>query len=141
VATRLRWPSLGFKPTHVTYIFSLLIATLELGNLRFTEDVSREDTAHAANLMELEHAATLLGVALDELAQALTTKTSHVRRELCTNLLNPERSVVQRDQLVRDLYVILFAFVMETANHKLAPSPQETAPHVQITLLDQPGYQ
>jgi chitin synthase len=133
--------TLGFKSKHVTSIFSLLIAILELGNLQFTEGVSREDTAHVANLMELEHAATLLGVASDELAQALTTKTSYVRRELCTILLNPERSAVQRDQLVRDLYAILFAFVVETANHKLAPSPQDPAPPAQITLLDQPGYQ
>jgi hypothetical protein len=53
--------TLGFKSKHVTSIFSLSIAVLELGNSHFTEGASREDTAHVAYLMELEHAATLLG--------------------------------------------------------------------------------
>ena len=133
--------TLGFKSKHAASIFSLLIAILELGNLQFTEGVSREDTAHVANLMVLEHAVMLLGVTLDDLVQVLTTKTSYVRHELPTILLSPERSAIQRDQLVRDLYAILFAFVVETTNHELAPSPDDPAPHAQITLLDQPWYQ
>ncbi|GAW07447.1 glycosyltransferase family 2 protein [Lentinula edodes] len=35
----------------------------------------------------------------------------------------------------------MFAFVVETANHKVAPSPKSLPPHSQIVLLDQPGYQ
>ena len=138
---RVCMKTLGFKAKHVTSIFSLLIAILELSNLQFTEGVSREDTAHITNTEVLDHVAKLLGVASEDLAQALTAKTSYVRRELFTILLDPERSAAQRDQLSRDLYAILFAFVVETANHKIAPNPQDPPPHSQITLLDQPGYQ
>jgi chitin synthase len=42
----------------------------------------------------------------------------------------------QRDHLVRDLYAILFAFVVETANHKIAPNLKDPA-----LLFDQAGYQ
>ena len=43
--------------------------------------------------------------------------------------LNAEQSAAQRDQCVRDLYSILFAFIIETANH------------IDLSLLDQPGFQ
>ena len=138
---RVCMKTLGFKSKHVGSIFGLLIAILELGNLQFIDGVSREDTAHVSNTLVLDHAAKLLGVSSEDLSQALTTKTSYVRRELCTILLNPEQSALQRDQLVRDLYGILFAFVVETANHKLSPNPQDPPPYGQITILDQPGYQ
>ena len=133
--------TLGFKAKHVTSIFSTLVAILLLGNLEFVEGVSREDTAHVSNTVVLDQVARLLGVSSEDLAQALTIKTSYVRKELYTVLLNPEQSALQRDQLVRDLYAILFAFVVETANHKLAPSSSEAPPPTQIVLLDQPGYQ
>jgi len=43
----------------------------------------------------------------------------------------------------RDLYAILFLFIMETANHKICPpASQDTIPTaMQIVVLDQPGFQ
>ncbi|KAI5116392.1 hypothetical protein M0805_005329 [Coniferiporia weirii] len=132
---------LGFKAKHTTAIYNLLIAILLLGNLEFVEGVSREDTAHVANTLVLDQIARLLGVTSDDLEQALTIKTSYVRKELYTVLLSPEHSTSQRDQLVRDLYAIIFAFVVETANHKLAPSAANSPSSTQIVLLDQAGFQ
>ena len=51
----------------------------------------------------LDQAARLLGVQSEDLAQALTNRTSYVRKELYTVLLSPQQSALQRDQLVRDL--------------------------------------
>ncbi|KAH8118887.1 chitin synthase [Phellopilus nigrolimitatus] len=133
--------TLGFKAKHMTAIFNLLMAIIMLGNIQFTEGVSREDSAHVVNEAVLDHVARLLGVLPEELAQALTNKTSYVRKELYTVLLSPEQSAAQRDQLVRDLYAIIFAFVVETANHKLAPSAADPLPATQIVLLDQAGFQ
>ncbi|TDL30141.1 chitin synthase [Rickenella mellea] len=133
--------TLGFKSKHVASIFSLLVAILLLGNLQFVPGVSKEDTAHVQNTLVLGQVARFLGVAPEDLEQALTNKTNYVRKELYNVLLTPEQSAVQRDQLVRDLYAILFAFVVETANHKLAPSSQGTPAATQIILLDQPGFQ
>lgn len=133
--------TLGFKAKHVPSIFNTLVVILLLGNLEFVEGVSREDTAHVSNTLVLDHIARLLGVSSEDLEQALTIKTSYVRKELYTVLLNPEQSAHQRDQLIRDLYAILFAFVVETSNHKLAPSSSDAPPLTQIVLLDHPGYQ
>ena len=138
---RLAMRALGFKSKHTTAIYNLLIAILLLGNLEFTEGVSREDTAHVANPLVLDQVARLLGVTSEDLAQALTNKTSYVRKELYTVLLSPQQSMMQRDQLVRDLYAILFAFVVETANHKLAPNAADPPPPAQIVILDQAGFQ
>jgi chitin synthase len=64
--------------------------------------------------------------------------TNYVRKELYTSLLNAEQSAAQRDHLVQDLYAILFAFVVETTNHKIAPN--DRPPPTQIILLDHAGY-
>lgn len=133
--------TLGFKQKHMTSIFSLLVAILLLGNLQFADPDAKDVAAYIANPQVLDHAARLLGVPPEELTQVLTNKTSYVRKELYTVLLNAEQAAAQRDHCVRDLYAILFAFVVETANHRLAPNPKDPPPPTQIVLLDQPGFQ
>lgn len=133
--------TLGFKQKHMTSIFSLLVAILLLGNLQFADPDAKDVAAYIANPDVLDHAARLLGVSPEDLTQVLTNKTSYVRKELYTVLLNAEQAAAQRDHCVRDLYAILFAFVVETANHRLAPSAKDPPPLTQIVLLDQPGFQ
>ena len=129
--------TLGFKPKHTSAINSLLSAILLLGNLQFVDADHRDVSAHIANTHVLETVSRLLGVAADDLAQVLTNKTNYVKKELFTVLLGKEQSERQRDQCVRDLYAILFAFIVETCNHRLA-TPES---HSQIIILDQPGFQ
>ena len=133
--------TLGFKPKHVTSIFSLLVAILLLSNLQFAEGDARDVPAYVTNMPVLDHISRLLGVSSEDLAQTLTNKTSYVRKELYTVLMNADQSSLQRDHFARDLYAILFAFVVETANHRVCPNPQDPPPHSQIVLLDQPGFQ
>ncbi|KAG7097579.1 hypothetical protein E1B28_004916 [Marasmius oreades] len=133
--------TLGFKPKATQSIFSLLITILLLGNLHFVDGDMHDVSAYVSNPQVLEQVSRLLGVAPEEFSQVLTNKTSYVRKELYTALLSAQQSSVQRDSFIRDLYAILFAFVVETANHKLAPSSKDSPPHSQIILLDQPGYQ
>ncbi|KAF9067354.1 hypothetical protein BDP27DRAFT_1422908 [Rhodocollybia butyracea] len=79
-------------------------------------------SVHVTNAEVLNHVSCLLGVSEDFL-QALTNKTSYVRKELYMSLPSAEQSdLPQRDHLVRDLYVIRFPFVVETANHEVTPS-------------------
>ena len=137
---RVAMRTLGFKPKHMTSIFSLLVAILLLGNLQFADGDAHDVSAHVSNPHVLDQAARLLGVSPEELDQIFTNKTSYVRKELFTVLLNAEQSGRQRDQCVRDLYGILFAFVVETSNHRLAPA-KEDSPSTQIILFDQPGFQ
>ncbi|KAG1751279.1 glycosyltransferase family 2 protein [Suillus paluster] len=134
--------TLGFKSKHVSSIFSVLAAILLLGNLEFGEADAQDVSAYILNVPVLQQAAKLLGVSPEELSDTLTYKTSYVRKELYTVLLNVQQSAAQRDQLVRDLYAILFAFVVETANFKLAPaSLNPTCSATRIVLLDQAGHQ
>ena len=132
---------LGFKPKNISSMFSLLVAILVLGNLEFLEADAKDVSAFIANMPVLEHAARLLGVPAEDLSQALTNKTSYVRKELYTVLLSAEQSSEQRHKFVRDLYAILFAYVVESINHRLAPSPEEPTPQNQITIFDQAGFQ
>lgn len=138
---RTAMKTLGFKQKHTSAIFSLLVAILLLGNLTFRNGDAHDSSAVVMNPLVLEHAARLLGVTPDDLAQSLTTKTNYVKKELYTVLLSAEQSAVQRDRHVRDLYAILFAFVVENVNQRVSPSSKDPPPHTQIMLLDQPGYQ
>lgn len=138
---RVAMRALGFKPKHVASIFSLVVAILLLGNLQFGEGDARDVSAYVSTPLVLDQIARLLGVTSEDLAQTLTNKTSYVRKELYTVLMDAEQSAHQRDQFVRDLYAILFAFVVETANHRVAPGAQDPPPHSQIVLVDQPGFQ
>ncbi|KAF8552197.1 glycosyltransferase family 2 protein [Imleria badia] len=134
--------SLGFKSKHVSSIFSVLAAILLLGNIEFGEADAQDVSAYVVNMPVLQQAAKLLGVSSEELAETLTYKTTYARKELFTVLLSAKQSAAQRDQLVQDLYAILFAFVVETANYKLAPLSQTpSCSATQIVLLDQPGFQ
>lgn len=133
--------TLGFKQKHMSSIFSVLVAILLLGNLQFHDGDAHTVSAYIANTHVLDQVARLLGTSSDDLNQVLTNKTSYVRKELYTVLLSAEQSAAQRDQCVRDLYSILFAFVVETANHRLAPSSKDPLPYTQIVTVDQPGFQ
>ncbi|KIJ57290.1 glycosyltransferase family 2 protein [Sphaerobolus stellatus SS14] len=133
--------TLGFKAKNTMAIFHILVAILVLGNLQFMDKDSRrgEEAAIVANPLVLDHVSSLLGVQPEDLQYALTSKSNYVRKELYSVVLNSEQSALQRDVLVRDLYAMLFAYVVETANHKLAP--QDPTQTTQIVMLDQPGFQ
>ena len=134
--------TLGFKSKHVSSIFSVLAAILSLGNIEFGEADAQDVSAYVLNMPVLQQAAKLFGVSPEDLAETLTCKATYVRKELFTVLLNAKQSAAQRDQLVQDLYAILFAFVIETANYKLAPLSQTpSCSATQIVLLDHPGFQ
>lgn len=134
--------TLGFKSKHISSIFSVLAAILFLGNVEFGEADAQDVSAYVLNMPVLQQAAKLLGVSAEDLAETLTCKTTYARKELFTVLLNAKQSAAHRDQLVQALYAILFAFVVETANYKLAPLSQTpSCSATQIVLLDQPGFQ
>ena len=138
--------SLGFKAKHVRAIFTLLIAILLLSNLTFTDDrqagslgmSSIDEKARAEDPQLLAVIAAHLGVSPEELEKVLVNRTKWVRRDLCSMFLDAKGAAEQRDSLMRDLYAILFTFVVEMANKRLAPAQGS---ELQITQLDLPGYQ
>lgn len=149
---RVAMANLGFKAKHLHSIFSMLVTILLLGNIEFTDPSSAGtvtyDSAqvHHHSRPVLEQVAARLGLAPEDLEQALTNETRWIRRELVSSFLDARAARKQTDTLMKDLYAILFAFVVETANRKLAPPEYEDEAEgmerdTKIVLFDLPGYQ
>ncbi|KAF7317673.1 Glycosyltransferase family 2 protein [Mycena kentingensis (nom. inval.)] len=128
--------TLSFK--HTPAVLSLLAAILWTSNISFipADNNTEAATVAPAAIQAIQHAARLLGVPADDLEAALTNRTSYVRKELYTVLLNDEQAAVQRTTLTRDLYAILVSFILESANRRLEPAPGTSV----IALLDTPGF-
>ncbi|GAA5901944.1 uncharacterized protein JCM6883_000446 [Sporobolomyces salmoneus] len=147
---RIAFKTLGFKPRHVASIFRVLSAILVLGNLEFAEHPAdpydfQSDPAWIENRDVLDHAASLLGVSSEELERILTNRVRWVRKEMTATILRAEGADAQRDSLMTALYSILFAFVVETANHKLFPGEEaisalQEAGGSSILQFNQPGF-
>lgn len=138
---------LGFKPRHVSSIFRLLSAILLLGNLAFEEpeNIQSGESAYVVNRDVLDTVADLLGIEPENLERGLTNRVRWVRKEMTEIILKSDGAAQQRDELMASLYSILFAFVVETANHKLFPGDEAIAElHAQggssIDMLDLPGF-
>ncbi|KAG8831172.1 hypothetical protein FRC17_003530 [Serendipita sp. 399] len=156
--------TLGFKDRHKEGVWRLLSAILTLGNVEFDEPLSKRDlnagylggaNGLGGNVVEgqeevrilnpgmLDRAARLLGVSSEDLTNVLTVKSSYVRKEVLSTYLELAGARRQRDTLVGGLYTLLFSYVVETANHKLNPSPsssEESSSSVPIVFLDSPGF-
>ena len=84
--------TLGFKPKHMSSIYSCLLAILLLDNLQFANGDAHDVSAHVSNPHVLDQIARLLGVSAEELGQVFTNKTHYVWKELFTVLLSAEIS-------------------------------------------------
>ena len=149
--------TLGFKPKTVNAIWAFLVAILTLTNVKFLDSWSdgkhaggfrkeeEDGNAVVANPQTLEKAARMLGVDSTELESALTRRTDYARKEIVTMVLDAKAAEQQRDRICADLYAVLFAFIVESANRKTVPTTLEgqvdSAGTNQIVFLDQPGDQ
>lgn len=147
---RAAFKVLGFKPRHVVSIFRLLSAILTIGDLDFAEHAAdqfeyQSEPCWVSSPEILERAANLLGVAPEDLERALTNRVRWVRKEMTASILRAEGADEQRDNLMASLYSILFAFIVETANHKLFPGDDAIAElqsqgGSSILQFSQPGF-
>ncbi|KAJ2001475.1 hypothetical protein H4R26_004113, partial [Coemansia thaxteri] len=138
---RMAMQSLGLGEKYQEYIFQVLAAILELGNLQLEDqrDATVAEAAYVRNVELLEHIALLLGVDPGSLQQAVTYHTRMIGRELCTVYLDAQGSRARCDALARHLYTLLFAWLLEKINSMLACDQNMYCSH--IGLLDLPGFQ
>lgn len=130
--------TIGFSKRHVAQTCQLIAAILHLGNLEFTIDRHRnEDAAVVRNTDILEIVADFLGVQPSALESALSYKTKLVKKELCTIFLDPDGASDNRDDLAKNLYSLLFAWLNEHINQRLCKEDFTTF----ISLFDLPGPQ
>ena len=145
---RVAFACLGFKPKHVRSIFTILTTILLLSNLTFVDDTgtgslgmtSMDEPARIEDKQLLMVIAVHLGVEVSELEMAILNLTKWTGEELCSVVLNAKGAEEQRDDLMQNLYAILFAFVVEMANKKLAPSEEVLESGLRIVQLDIPGF-
>ncbi|KAJ7618983.1 glycosyltransferase family 2 protein [Mycena polygramma] len=126
---RAAFRTLSFK--HTPAVLSLLAAILASTNITFVpaDNNTESSTVSPAAVQALQVTARLLGIAPDDLENALTNRTSYVRKELYT-------AARQQVALTRDLYAILVSFLLESANRRLEPPSGTTV----VALLDTPGF-
>ncbi|PWN35402.1 uncharacterized protein FA14DRAFT_189370 [Meira miltonrushii] len=141
---RVAMRTLGFKTRQIQAIWSILSAVLLLNNIEFSEpylsDGEDVEGATISNPHVLHDASLLLGVEANDLQECLTSRTRFINKDTVTSILSFEGARAQRDAVVRDLYATLFAFVIETANHRLSTTKEEERTTC-IVQLDIPGFQ
>ncbi|KAG6837153.1 hypothetical protein H0H93_013743 [Arthromyces matolae] len=130
--------TIGLSKRHVAQTCQLIAAILHLGNLEFTIDRGRnEDAAVVRNTELLDIVADFLGVPSPALESALSYKSKLVKKELCTIFLDPDGASDNRDDLAKNLYSLLFAWLNEYINQRLCKDDFSSF----IGLFDLPGPQ
>ncbi|KAG9027121.1 hypothetical protein FRB95_008118 [Tulasnella sp. JGI-2019a] len=130
--------TVGFSKRHVAQTCQLVAAILHLGNLEFFTDRKRnEDAAVVKNTDLLEIVAEFLGVPPTALEQVMSYKTKLVKKELCTIFLDPDGASDCRDDLAKNLYSLLFAWLNEHINQRLCRDDFTTF----VGIFDLPGPQ
>ena len=132
--TRSALATLGLKERHVRGVFRVLAGILHLGAIDFVDDGGG---VRAAQPAALERAASVLGVPSGELEQSLVMDTRYVVHERMTHILDVRGARLQRDALAQNLYAVLFAFVVEAMNQRLAP--RDACP-LHVVQYDAPGF-
>ena len=144
---RAAMASCGFKAKHVKAIFTTLTAILVLSNITFLDDdqagslgmSSYDRRARIEDPIVLGEAARLLCVEPTELERVLVNRTRWIKNELQSILLDSQGAGEQRDCLMRELYAIMFSFIVEMINRRCAP-PDDSPPGLQVVQLELPGF-
>ncbi|KAG1469534.1 hypothetical protein G6F56_003204 [Rhizopus delemar] len=129
----------GFRKEHIGRIIQLVATILHLGNLSFIDPAGTgtQEAAFVKNTELLDLVADFLGLDPHALENVLTFKTTMIRKDITTLILNAEQAASQRDDLCQVLYSLLFSWIVEKINSKTCVEEFTSF----IGLLDFPGLQ
>ncbi|WFD26289.1 chitin synthase [Malassezia nana] len=132
--TRSAFARLGMKQQHVQGLLRVLASILHILAIEFADAEGQVQIVQPA---KLSCVADLLQVSAADLQQSLVMDTLYVQGARTTHMLDAQGARQQRDTLAHQLYAVLFAFVVEVINQKLAST--EVQP-LHIVQLDSPGF-
>ncbi|KAH8827732.1 chitin synthase [Flagelloscypha sp. PMI_526] len=127
--------TLGFKSKHLSSLFSLLVAILNITNIVFAPPAASAEAAEItpASRIWLTQASRLLGVTEEDLEYVLTNRTCYLRKEVF-------KARKQRDGFVKDLWSLCVMWVVESMNSRLAIAEEDASTERRtIQILDIPG--
>ncbi|KAG1641830.1 hypothetical protein G6F44_005444 [Rhizopus delemar] len=129
----------GFRKEQMGRIIQLAATILHLGNLTFIDPqgTGTQEAAFVKNTELLDLVADFLGLDPHALENVLTFKTTLIRKDITTLILNAEQASLQRDELCQVLYSLLFSWIVEKINSKTCVEEFNSF----IGLLDFPGLQ
>ncbi|KAJ2669113.1 hypothetical protein IWW42_004801 [Coemansia sp. RSA 1085] len=129
--------NIGLGPKYRRHIFTVLASILLLGNLQFQYQKQNEESEATVRNMDVAVLVSeLLGLPTETLLSLFTTKTKQVGSDKFTVYLNSEGAAMQRDDLARSLYSLLFNWLAEYLNSKLCKEECSSF----IGMVDFPGW-
>ncbi|GAA5807288.1 hypothetical protein MFLAVUS_000645 [Mucor flavus] len=131
--------SSGLRKEQIGRIIQLVATILHLGNLVFVDPVGTgsQEAAFVKNTEQLEIVADFLGLDPHALENVLTFKTTMIRKDITTLILNAEQASQQRHDLCQVLYSLMFSWIVERVNSKTCVEEFNSF----IGILDFPGLQ
>lgn len=130
---------LGLNSKFQRNIWQLLAAVLYLGNIEFIPNNFKTQQSQEATLVKnpdiVDFAAELLGLDGISLENIFLTQSIMVKKELCTQFLEPKQAMKIRDSFVKSIYSLLFNWLVEFVNSKIC---DEGAKH-SIGIVDFTG--
>jgi myosin V len=110
---------IGLRDDEIVDVFSVVAALLHLGNVAFAERVDTSESVVAAGNEPFGTAASLLRVAPEPLAFAMTKRTLTTATETLTVALDAAQAEHTRNALVMECYRLLFAWLVGKINSKI----------------------
>ncbi|CEP12919.1 hypothetical protein [Parasitella parasitica] len=132
----------GLRREHIGRTIQLIATLLHLGNLIFVDPAGTgtQEAAFVKNSEQLDIVADFLGLDPQALENVLTFKTTMMRNDFTTLILNAEQAGQQRDALCETLYSLLFSWIVERLNSKTCLADEDEFNSF-IGILDFPGLQ
>lgn len=118
-------------------VYDVLKLVLYLGNIEFTSNKNSETTITS----DIKECCRLLNTDTTTLTKALTTRTITTGKEKTTVLLSLTQSVHLRDALMKNIYVCLFDWIVDSINGCLVTTLPSTDDKLSISILDIYGFE
>ncbi|XP_055300601.1 myosin-VIIa isoform X1 [Sitodiplosis mosellana] len=129
-----------FSDAEIWEILKLLAALLHCGNIKYKATVvDNLDATEIPEHLNVERVASLLGVPVQQLIDALTRKTLFAHGETVVSTLSRDQSVDVRDAFVKGIYGRMFVLIVRKINSAIF-KPRSTSRNA-IGVLDIFGFE